>query len=212
MLIFVFVFGMVGRVACSEPKLGHRRQGLTKDNFEHVGLRPMCVVHAKRDACLLFQEHPVPLRTFVMQLKSVGKFSPMKPRPLQDADLKHCAESAKCGSVTMLYGRLISYIKHLHGVRNTVFPEWKWGHIQFVPTLFHCKATGREEVRKGRKMSCGHHIYVVHRGLHARRMSLRGATNPWSVQMQCMCVSCRRCKCTTTRFKSNTVTAPHTCK
>ena len=96
---------------------------------------------------MVFRENPVAMRTFVMQLKASGSFSPMKPTPLQDADLKNCAESAQCGSVTMLYGRLIAYIKHLHGVRNVVFPEWKWGHIKFVPTLFRCEATGREEVR-----------------------------------------------------------------
>ena len=140
-------------------------------------------MQAKREACLLFQEHPVALRTFVMQLKSAGNFTPMKPTPLQDADLKHCPESAQSGSVTVLCGRLISYIKHLHGVRNTVFPEWKWGHIRFVPTLCHCKATGREEVRKGQKLSCERHMYVVYRGLHAWRMSMRVATILWFVQM-----------------------------
>ena len=131
-----------------------------------------------------------------MQLKSAGSFSPMKPTPLQDADLKHCAESAQCGSITVLYGRLIAYIKHLHGVRNTVFPEWKWGHIRFVPTLFRCKATGREEVRKGHHLPCERHMSFVYRGLYAWGMSMRCATILWFVQMLRLCVFRRRCTCT----------------
>eukprot|EP00892_Ulva_mutabilis_P007033 jgi/Ulvmu1/4701/UM002_0432.1 len=77
----------------------------------------------KRDACILFEENKVQLRTFVMQLKCGGNFSPLKPTPLTQADLQQCAEAADCGAVTILYGRIIAYLKFLHGCRNNVFSE-----------------------------------------------------------------------------------------
>lgn len=44
---------------------------------------------------------------------------------LQEAYLRHCAEMAPCGGVTLLYGRLNAYMKHLHRVRNPVFSAWR---------------------------------------------------------------------------------------
>lgn len=100
----------------------------------------------KERQCLLFSVHRVQVRRFVMQVKASGSCSPLKPTPMQEADLRHCSESARCGGVTVLYGRIIAYMKHLHGVRNTVFPEWKWGSIRMTVTKFYCAETGREEV------------------------------------------------------------------
>lgn len=81
-----------------------------------------------------------------MDIKAAGGFTKSKPTPLGDADLRVCAEAAQCGPVTELVGRVIAYLKQLHGCRNTVFPEWKWKDIHFVQSRFYQKSTESEEV------------------------------------------------------------------
>lgn len=82
-----------------------------------------------------------------MHLKATSSFSPLKPTPLQDADLRHCAGEAQCGAVTVLYGRIIACLKHLHGTRNPAIAEWRWGDIHFVRTDFWNEEAKRNEVR-----------------------------------------------------------------
>lgn len=103
-------------------------------------------MQARRDECLLFVVRRTEVAKFVMQLKAHGGFCPLKPTPLQEADLRHCAEEAQCGAVTVLYGRLIAFLKHLHGVRNVAITHMQWGHIDFVRTNIRCNETQTDEV------------------------------------------------------------------
>eukprot|EP00892_Ulva_mutabilis_P008510 jgi/Ulvmu1/6030/UM027_0004.1 len=94
----------------------------------------------------LYKRHKVYLRSFAMQLKAAGGLTPVKPTPLQEADLRCCSESAQCGSVTTLYGKVIAYIKFLHGVRNTSMCDWRWKHFRFVVSRFYCAQSKSEEL------------------------------------------------------------------
>lgn len=72
---------------------------------------------------------------FVMRMRASGGVTVVKPKPLQQSEIRRCAEMAQSGSVTMVYARVVAYIKWLNGCRNPVFAAWKWEDIQFVPTV-----------------------------------------------------------------------------
>lgn len=84
---------------------------------------------------LLFDRFKPFYAHFVMRMKAHGGFTTRKPSPIQQCEVKRCAEAAQSGSITMLYARIVAYIKWLHGCRNPVFAAWTWGQMKFVPTV-----------------------------------------------------------------------------
>ena len=70
-------------------------------------------------------------------MKASGGHVVDNPHPMQQEDIKACAESAMSGSNTMMYARVAVFLKALHGCRNPVFTAWQWKHIRFVPTVLY---------------------------------------------------------------------------
>lgn len=83
-----------------------------------------------------------------MALRASGAANILKPKPLQPAELQKCAEAADCGSITIMYGRIVTFIKMLNGPRNPVFVALRWGHVHFVPTYYidECDETRKVKV------------------------------------------------------------------
>lgn len=89
------------------------------------------------EKALMFDRYRMWYRHALVWMKACGGNLVDKPQPMQEEDIKACAESALSGSVTMMYARVAVFLKSLHGCRNPVFTAWQWKHIEFVPTVLY---------------------------------------------------------------------------
>ena len=104
------------------------------------------VMHTRKAECQLFQIFRSQVRLYIMKLRAAGACNVLKPKPLQPAELRRCAAAANCGAITIMYGRLLAFIKMLNGPRNPVFVALRWGHVHFMPTYYIDKKTGMPKV------------------------------------------------------------------
>lgn len=93
-------------------------------------------MQARVAASHLFHVFKMHVRLYVMALKANGALNTLKPKPMQAAEIRSCAEATNCGAITIMYGRVTAYMKMLAGPRNPVFVALRWGHIHFIPTYY----------------------------------------------------------------------------
>ena len=94
----------------------------------------------------MFDRYRMWYRHALVWMKACGGNLVDKPQPMQEEDIKACAELALFGSVTMMYARVAVFLKSLHGCRNPVFTAWQWKHIQFVPAVLYKDGAQRRGV------------------------------------------------------------------
>lgn len=80
-------------------------------------------------------------------MKAQGANIVDKPTPMQQGDIMRCAENARAGGITPIYGLIVAALKSLCGCRNPVFAAWTWDQIEFIPTAVYNKETNDVEVR-----------------------------------------------------------------
>lgn len=119
------------------------------DHQWYMLLYAMSTVHSmqiREDDAMIFDKYKAWYRHFVVTLKAQGANIVDKPTPMQQADIKKCAENARAGGITPMYGAIVASLKSLCGCRNPVFAAWKWEQIEFIPTAIYNKETGEAEV------------------------------------------------------------------
>lgn len=104
-------------------------------------------MQASMKASHLFHFFKGQVRLYVMALKANGALNTLKPKPMQAAEIRSCAEATNCGAITIIYGRVTAYLKMLAGPRNPVFVALRWGHVHFIPTYYMDEASKETMVR-----------------------------------------------------------------
>lgn len=104
-------------------------------------------MQAWREASHLFRAFRLQVRLYIMALKANGALNALKPKPMQAAEIRRCAEATNCGSITIMYGRVAAFLKMLSGARNPVFVALTWGHVHFIPTYYVDEVTQTKQVR-----------------------------------------------------------------